>query len=183
MKWLAIILISIVVGGISLGQIRLSASPGKSVGLVHPISTDPLPDIHAQRVQVLAQTDSAANWKVTAEEAAFYNDGQMTMLRDVFMQYFRQASPLLQMSAAQGQIDNATGDIVVEGSVYLRYYDAYTIETRKMFWRALDRVLYTDLPVTIHNPLIHITGQELSGEVEQYRITLQGNIRASFQLR
>lgn len=183
MKWLAMILMSIVIGGISLGQLQWFASSWKSVGLVHPVATDPLPDIRAQHIQVIAQTDSAASWKVTAEEAAFYNDGQMTMLRDVFMQYFRQASPLLQITAAQGQIDNATGDIVVEGSVYLRYYDAYTIETRKMFWRALDRVLYTDLPVTIHNPLIHITGQELSGEVEQYRITLQGNIRASFQLR
>jgi LPS export ABC transporter protein LptC len=167
-----------VVGGISLGQMRFSASPEKSV-----ISTDSLPDIRAQRVQVLAQTDSAASWKVTAAEAAFYNDGQMTMLRDVSMQYFRQASPLLQMTAAQGQIDNATGDIVVEGAVYLRYYDAYTIETKKMFWHALDRVLYTDLPVAIHNPLVHITGQELNGEVEQYRITLQGSVRASFQLR
>jgi LPS export ABC transporter protein LptC len=105
------------------------------------------------------------------------------MLHDVFMQYFRQASPLVQMTAAQGQIDNATGDIVVEGSVYLRYYDAYTIETKKMIWRALDHVLHTDLPVKIHNPLLQITGQALSGEVDQYRITLQGSVRASFQLR
>jgi LPS export ABC transporter protein LptC len=183
MKWLAMILISIVVGGVSLGQIRRSAAPWKSVGLVQPVSTDPLPDIRAQRIQVIAQTDSAASWKVTAEEAAFYNDGQMTMLHDVFMQYFRQASPLVQMTAAQGQIDNATGDIVVEGSVYLRYYDAYTIETKKMIWRALDHVLHTDLPVKIHNPLLQITGQALSGEVDQYRITLQGSVRASFQLR
>jgi LPS export ABC transporter protein LptC len=183
MKWRAIILISMVVGGVSLGQMRRFASTWKSAGLVHPVSTDPLPDIRAQRIQVIAQTDSAASWKVAAEEAAFYNDGQMTMLHDVYMQYFRQASPLLQITAAQGQIDNTTGDIVVEGSVYLRYYDTYTIETKKMFWRALDRVLHTDLPVTIHNPLVQITGQELNGDVEQYRITLQGGIRASFQLR
>jgi LPS export ABC transporter protein LptC len=183
MKWLAMMLISIVVGGVSLGQIRWSASPWKSVGLVHPVSTDPLPDIRAQHIQVIAQTDSAASWKVTAEEAAFYNDGQMTMLHDVFMQYFRQARPLLQMTAAQGQIDNATGDIVVEGSIYLRYDDAYTIETKKMMWRALERVLHTDLPVTIYNPLVHITGQALKGEVDQYRITLQGGVQASFQLR
>jgi LPS export ABC transporter protein LptC len=183
MKWFAMILIGIVVGGVSLGQIRWSATPWKSVGLVHSVATDPIPDIRAQRIQVIAQTDSAASWKVTAEEAAFYNDGQTTMLHDVFMQYFRQASPLLQMTAGQGQINNATGDIVVEGSVYLRYYDAYIIETKKMIWHALDRVLHTDLPVTIHNPLIQVTGQALSGEVDQNRITLQGNVRASFQLR
>jgi LPS export ABC transporter protein LptC len=183
MKWLAIILISIVVGGVSLGQIRWSASPWKSVGLIHPTPTDPIPDIRAQRIQVIAQTDSAASWQVTAEEAAFYNEGQMTKLHDVFMQYFRQSSPLLQVTAAQGQIDNATGDIVVEGSVYLRYYDAYTIETKKMIWRALDRVLRTDFPVTIHNSLIQITGQALSGEVDQDRLTLQGGVQASFQLR
>jgi LPS export ABC transporter protein LptC len=120
---------------------------------------------------------------VIAEEAAFYNDGQMTMLHDVFMQYFRQAHPLLQMTAAQGQIDNATGDIVVEGSIYLRYDDVYTIETKKMMWSALARVLSSDLPVMIYNPLVHITGQALNGEVDQDRMTLQGGVRASFQLR
>jgi LPS export ABC transporter protein LptC len=177
------ILMSIVIGGVSLGQLQWFASSWKSVGLVHPVATDPLPDIRAQHIQVIAQTDSAASWKVTAEEAAFYNDGQMTMLHDVFMQYFRQAHPLLQMTAAQGQIDNATGDIVVEGSIYLRYDDVYTIETKKMMWSALARVLSSDLPVMIYNPLVHITGQALNGEVDQDRMTLQGGVRASFQLR
>jgi LPS export ABC transporter protein LptC len=183
MKWFAMILTSIVVGGVALGQIRWSASPGKSVGLAHPVSTEPLPDIRAQHIQVIAQTDSAASWKVTAEEAAFYHNGQRTVLQDVFMQYFQQARPLLQLNAAQGQINNATGDIVVEGAIYLKYYDAYTIETKKMMWRAFDRVLHTDLPVAIHNPLVRITGQALSGEVDQHRITLQGGVQASFQLR
>jgi LPS export ABC transporter protein LptC len=120
---------------------------------------------------------------VTAEDAAFYHEKQLTVLHGVFMQYMPQASLLWQMTATRGQIDNATGDITVEGAVHLQYQNNYTIETEKISWRALDRVLHTNLPVRIHNPSMHITGQELYGEIASYRIALQGRVEASFQLR
>jgi LPS export ABC transporter protein LptC len=120
---------------------------------------------------------------VTAEDAAFYHEAQMTVLHGVFMQYLRQARPLLQMTATRGQIDNATGDITVEGAVHLQYHDDYTITTEKISWRALDHILHTKLPVMIHNPSVQIVGQELHGEIDRYRITLQGRVQASFQLR
>ena len=146
MKWFAIILASIIIGGIALGNMRPSASSWNPLDLVQPDSTELLPDIRAQRIQVVAQSDSAADWKVTAEDAAFYHEEQLTVLHGVFMQYLRQASPLLQMTATRGQIDNATGDITVEGAVHLQYHDDYTIETEKISWRALDHVLHTNLP-------------------------------------
>jgi LPS export ABC transporter protein LptC len=183
MKWFVIVLVSVLIGGISLGSRRPSASSGYALGLVRLASTDLLPDIRAQRIQVLAQSDSVANWKVTAEDAAFYSEGQLTVLHSVFMQYMRQTSPLLQMIATRGQIDNATGDVTVEGAVRLKYHDSYVIETERISWRALDHVLYTDLPVKIYNPSVQITGQELKGDMDRYHIALQGNVRASFQLR
>jgi LPS export ABC transporter protein LptC len=87
------------------------------------------------------------------------------------------------MTATRGQINNATGDITVEGAVHLQYHDDYTIKTEKISWRALDHVLHTNLPVMIHNPSVQITGQELHGEIARHRIALQGRVQASFQLR
>jgi LPS export ABC transporter protein LptC len=183
MKCFAIILASIITGSIALGNIRPSASSWHPLELVQPASTELLPDIRAQRIQIVTQSDSVAGWKVTAEDAAFYHEERLTVLHDVFMQYLRQASPLLQMTAIRGQINNATGDITVEGAVHLQYHNDYTIETEKISWRALDHVLHTNLPVRIHKPSVQITGQELHGEMDRHRIMLQGRVQASFQLR
>jgi LPS export ABC transporter protein LptC len=183
MKWFTIVWTSAIIGGVLFVSIRWSASSWSPVWAVQPAPTALLPDVRAQHIQIIAQTDSTASWKVTAEDAAFYNDDQITVLHRVFLQYLHHESPLLRMTATQGQIDNTTGDITVEGVVSMKYHDAYTIETERMSWRALDHVLYTDLPVRISNPLVQITGQRLNGEVKHFRIALRGNIQASFQLR
>ena len=183
MKWFAIVLASIIIGGIALENMRPFASSWNPLELVPSISTELLPDIRAQRIQVVAQSDSVAGWQVTAEDAAFYHEEQLTVLHDVFMQYLRQARPLLQMTATRAQIDNVTGDITVEGAVHVQYHDDYTIETEKIAWRALDRVLHTKLPVMIHNSSLYITGQELHSEMDRHRMALRGKVQASFQLR
>ena len=183
MKRFAIVLTSIIIGGISLASIWRSAATWDPLWAVQSAPTALVPDIRAQHIHVIAQTDSTASWKVTAADAAFYSEDQITVLHSVFLQYLQHASPLLWMTAAQGQIDNATGDITVEGAVSMKYQEAYTIETEKISWRAFDRVLYTDLPVKISHPLVQITGQQLNGEVKHFRIALKGNIQASFQLR
>jgi LPS export ABC transporter protein LptC len=183
MKWFAIVLISAIIGGISFASIRWSASSESHLGAVQFAPAAFLPDVRAQHIQVIAQTDSIATWKVTAEEAALYDEDQIIALHRVSLQYLPHASPLLRMTAKQGQIDNTTGDIIVEGAVSMKYHETYTIETEKICWRALDRALYTDVPVKIFNPWVQITGQQLNGEVEHFRITLKGNIQASFQLR
>jgi LPS export ABC transporter protein LptC len=183
MKSFAIVVASIILGGIALGNMRLSVSARNSLALAPPASTKPLPDIRAHRIQVVAQSDSVVGWQVTAEEAAFYHEGHPTVLHGVSMQYLRQARPLLQMTATRGQIDNATGDILVEGAVHLQYDGDYTIETEKIAWRALDHVLHTRLPVVMHNPSVYIIGQGLQSEMDRHRIALQGGVQASFQLR
>lgn len=183
MKRFTIVLTSAIIGGILVASIWWSALSWNPLRAVQFTPTTFLPDIRAQHIEVIAQTNSTANWKVAAEDVAFYNEGQTTVLYRVFLQYLQHASPLIQMTAARGQIDNTTGDITVEGAVSMKYHEAYTIETEKISWRALDHVLYTDLPVRISNSLVQITGQRLNGEVKHFRIALRGNIQASFQLR
>jgi LPS export ABC transporter protein LptC len=182
MKWFVMVLISVIIGGI-LGYVRPSISSLGSLEPVQPVSTNLFPDIRAQRIQVLIQSGSVANWEVTAADASLYNEGQLTVLHDVFMRYLRQASSLLQIKAARGQIDNITGDIIVEGAIHLKYQDTYTIETEKIYWHALGHVVYADRPVKIYNSSFQMTGQELHGEMDSYRIALVGNVQASFLLR
>ena len=86
------------------------------------------------------------------------------------------------MTAARGQIDRFTGNIAVRGAVRLQYQAGYTIETEALDWYAADRVLYTEAPVKIRNPLISITGIGLHSNIDQHRIALQHNVRASFRL-
>lgn len=51
-----------------------------------------------------------------------------------------------------------------------------------LYWYAIDRVLYTEAPVKIRNPLVSIVGMGLHSNVDQHRIALQHSVQASFQL-
>jgi LPS export ABC transporter protein LptC len=140
------------------------------------------PDIYVEDMYLLEQAGFTAGWEVVAKKVELYNAEQLAILHQFQAQLFGQSAEPLQMTAARGQIDHVTGDIAMRGDVRLHYQEGYTIETEALYWYAANRVLYTEAPVKVRNPLISIVGMGLHSNVDQHRIALQHSVRASFQL-
>lgn len=140
-------------------------------------------DIHVEDMRVFEQVDTVSDWEVLAKEAKVYQTAQRTELSTVTAHLTRSQEPPMSLTAASGQMDNATGNMAIEGQVRLHYQDGYTLETDRLYWHAPDGVLHTDAPVSMYNPSVHITGQGLQSKVEQQQIAIQHNVRASFQLQ
>jgi LPS export ABC transporter protein LptC len=186
MKCFAIVVTSVVV---VIGTLWLTTT-GLSF-LQHSI-TEPLrvavpinlpADIRVADVRVMGQADAAPEWEVFAKEAKMYQAEQRTELRAVAARLAYPDESPVQMTAAHGHIDNASGNMTVAGEVRLQYDDGYAIETDTLYWQAADGTLHTEAPVTIQNTSVHIVGTGLRSKVDQQQIAIQHDVRASFQLQ
>lgn len=140
------------------------------------------PDVRVQHMHVVEQLEATTGWEVFAKEAEFYDEERLTVLHQVRARFSQHPAPALHMTAERGQIDSVTGNINMQGDINLQYQEGYTIETEKLDWHAMDGTLYTDAPVKLHTATVHITGTGLQSKVDQHRIDIQRDVRASFQL-
>jgi LPS export ABC transporter protein LptC len=118
-----------------------------------------------------------------ASQAELYDAKQLVVVRQVQAQLLAQAEQPVRVAADHGRINNATGDVTVQGHVHLQYLDGYTIETEVLHWHAASRLLQTDAAVKIDSALVRIAGRGLQGQVEEQRFVIQDDVHATFQLR
>ena len=182
MKWYMVLCIGVVIGGVSFantGGMRWS----------HPLpvlSDSPpqpavAPEVRFQDVEVIAQAGRLIAWRVFAKRAAFSEAEQQVVVHQVEAKIFR-GDDTLRVTASRGLIDRATGNLTVRGHVQFQPRQGYVIETQALQWRAADRLLFTDAPVEMRGPSVSVTGVGLQSQVDQHRMTLQRQVRASFRL-
>jgi LPS export ABC transporter protein LptC len=142
-----------------------------------------LPDVEGQGLHLIAQTGSTVTWDILAERAAFSQAQRRTRVYRVEAQLTGDAADAWRITAARGLIEATTGDMIVEGQVRLQQGGGYTIDTNKLYWDTVNRLLHTDTPVTMHSTHVAITGKGLYSQVDQRLVTLEHDIHARFHLR
>jgi LPS export ABC transporter protein LptC len=186
MKWSMIVLIGIVLGGVALASVEWPSQPTKRPVSVPepPQANATLPGIQIQDMYLMAQTGSVITWQVCAKQAAFSETAQRAVVQQVNATIFQtDAVNTWQITAERGLLDSASGDMSVEGHVRLQQHEGYTIETDEVHWHTANRLLSTDAPVTMRNTSVSISGTGFRSLVDQHRMTLQHDVRASFRLQ
>ena len=186
MRWYGLIGVSIatgvlilaVVGGTFLAERTRMARPVAQQSEAEP------PDMRVQNVRLVEQQEEDGDgWELLAHDAEFYDAKQLVVVHQMRAQLLSQAARPAQITADNGRIDSATGNMTVQGNVQLQYLEGYTIETDVLSWHAASRLLGTDAAVKINSALVHIAGIGLQGNVDQQRFVLQDDVHAVFQLR
>jgi LPS export ABC transporter protein LptC len=171
------ILMLAVVGGFLLsGKMRLTEH------VIQPTETEK-PDMRVQNVHLIEQAEVGNEWELWAHEAEFYDAKHLVVLRQLRAKLLLKADQQVYVMAEYGQIDNATGNMTIQGHVQLQYLEGYIIETDVLHWQATSRVLRTDAAVKIDSALVHIAGIGLLGHVDEQRFVLQDNVHAAFKMQ
>jgi len=172
------VLMLVVVGGVFLAE-----RPRVAQSVAQQSAAESL-DMRVQNVRLIEQPEAGRDgWELLAHDAEFYDAKQLVIVHQMRAQLFSHATLSIQVAAAQGHIDSATGNMTVQGNVQLQYLEGYTIETDVLSWHAASRLLWTDAAVKINSALVHIAGTGLQGHVDQQRFVLQDDVHAAFQLR
>jgi LPS export ABC transporter protein LptC len=185
MKWYVMVLIGIVIGGVALAR---AGWPSRPTTRPSPVPKPPqanvtLPGIQIQDMNLMAQAGSVITWQVSAKHAAFSETEQSAVVQQVNATIFQGAVDTWQIIAERGLLDSASGDMTVAGQVRLQQREGYTIETDEVHWHTANRLLSTDAPVTMHNTSVSISGTGFRSLVDQHRMTLQHNVRATFRIQ
>ena len=183
MRWYRSVGVSIITGVLILAVVGGLFLLGRTQVTKHvtPQSDTEQPDMRVQNVHLIEQAEVGNEWELWAHEAEFYDAKHLVVVRQLRARLLSKAAPPLHVIADYGQIDNATGNMTVQGHVQLQYLEGYTIETDVLHWQAASRVLRTDAAVKIDSTLVHIAGIGLLGNVDQQRFVLQDSVHATFQ--
>ncbi len=184
MRWYGLIGVSIasvlilVVGGAFLAERTRVARSVTQQSEAEPA------DMRVQNVRLIEQQEEGGDgWELLAHDAEFYDAKQLVVVHQMRAQLLSQAAQPAQVTADNGHIDSATGNMTVQGNVQLQYLEGYTIETDVLSWHAASRLLGTAAAVKINSASVHIAGIGLQGNVDQQRFVLQDDVHAAFQLR
>ena len=171
-----ILMLAVVGGFLLLGKMRFTEH------VIQPTETEK-PDTRVQNVHLIEQAEVGNEWELWAHEAEFYDAQHLVVLRQLRAQLLSKADQPVHVMADYGQVDNATGNMTIQGHVQLQYLEGYIIETDILHWQAASRVLRTDAVVKIDSAVVHIAGRGLLGHVDEQRFVLQDNVHAAFQMR
>jgi len=186
MKWYGLLGVSSITGVLLLvviGGVFLAERTRVARSVTQQSEAEP-PNMRVQNVRLFEQQEENRDgWELLAHDAEFYDAKQLVVIHQMRAQLFSQAAQSIQISADNGYIDSATGNMTVQGNVQLQYLEGYTIGTDVLSWHAASRLLWTDAVVQINSALVHIAGIGLQGNVDQQRFVLQDSVHAAFQLR
>lgn len=140
-------------------------------------------DVQVRDMRVMAQVGPTVSWWVSAAQADFSQAQQYTTMRQIEARFVGDSTDIWYVTAPRGRIDTLTGDMIVEGSVRLSQLDGYTIETERLYWDTAKSTLYTDAVIRMQGASLSVTATGLRSQVDQHRLTLAHDVRASFQLR
>ena len=185
MRWYRFVWVRIIASILMLAVVGGFLLSGKTRVTEHlTLSTEiEQPDMRVQNVHLIEQAEVGNEWELWAQDAEFYDAKHVVVLRQLRAQLLSKVDPQVHVMADYGQIDNATGNMTIQGHVQLQYLEGYVIETDVLHWQAASRVLRTDAAVKIDSALVHIAGIGLLGHVDEQRFVLQDDVHAAFQMR
>ena len=175
----------LLIGGFSVAGVLWFSGTTPSSPSVSDVPQDQVsvPDIQMRDMRVTAQAGAAVSWWVSAEYAAFSHTQQHTTIRQIEARFWGDLADVWSITAPRGRIDTVTGDMVIEGQVRLNQLNGYSIETDRLYWNTANHTLYTDAVVRMQGASLSVTATGLRSQVDQHRLTLEHDVRASFQLR
>lgn len=139
------------------------------------------PVVQMVDMHLMAQLGDKAILQVVAKRAVSSGIEQHATVHEIQAKMQQKNGRVWHISAARGLLDRVTGDMTAQGGVRLYEKDGYVIETEDLSLLADERILQTDTPVTMHGNAVVIVGTGLRHEIDKNRITLQHQVKASFQ--
>ena len=181
-SWVGILFVVVVLIGAAVvwydwPNARLTASASVADRRQHAAAA---PDIEMVDMHLLAQLGDEALLRVVAKRAVSSGAERQATVHELEARVQQGDGRVWYISAAKGLVDRETGDMSVQGGVRLYETDGYVIETEELSLLADERILHTDMPVTMHGHAVVIAGTGLRHEIDKNRLTLQRQVKASF---
>lgn len=142
-----------------------------------PVSTKA--DYRIKEVSLQEEMKDGVRWQLQADQAETYEQAGKTLLRKVRIQ-IQEPERSWDVSGDEGEMIQATKDVVLTGNVVLISSEGMRLETTSLRWDAEARRAWTDAPVTVYQKGSVVKGKGLDARVGERSTEVKGRIQATF---
>lgn len=179
-KTAIIILISAVILSSAVGlMIGLRVAPEKAL---LKIMADKV-DLQIKNVRYTEVGDSGMKWEITADTARYLKKENLALFEKVTVRLIMKDGQTFTMNGDQGRLDTQSRDMEIDGNVGIVSENGNRFKTDRLRYRNGARQIETDRPVEMENGNVRISGVGMTFHLDDSRLTLLSQIRASSGLK
>ncbi len=114
---------------------------------------------------------------VKARSAVYFEKEGRADFKEADIAFYENNEQKGTLTASEGTVFTKENNIEAKGGVVVKSSEGYTAKTEKLYYRAMDREIYTDAPVVIEGEKAYIRGVGLEMNIRNQKLVLLNNVR------
>lgn len=136
-------------------------------------------DLQIKNVRYTEVGDSGMKWEITADTARYLKKENLALFEKVSVRLVMKDGGTFVMNGDQGRLHTESRDMEIEGNVGIVSGNGDRFTTNRLRYRNGARQIETDQPVAMENGNFRISGVGMIFHLDEKKITLLSQIRAS----
>ncbi len=164
----------VLIGGLAVQGYRRAGSPPP----VAEPTEGPQASLTLNSFQVTETAGDATRWDLSAAQGQYFEDRQVTVLRDVEVTFFTSDGRTLTLRGDSGSLRTDTKDISLSGNVVATSSDGYRVTTGALDYTNKDRLVRGDGPVHLVGQTVDVSGVGVRIDVEDQRVVIPNGVES-----
>jgi LPS export ABC transporter protein LptC len=136
-------------------------------------------DLQIKNVRYTEVGDSGIKWEITADTARYLKRENLALFEKVSVRLVMKDGRTVVMNGDQGRLDTQSRDMEIDGNVGIVSGNGDHFATDRLRYRNAARQIETDQPVAMENGNVRISGVGMIFHLDEKKLTLLSQIRAS----
>lgn len=121
---------------------------------------------------------AATRWDLSAAQGQYFEDRQVTVLKDVEVTFFTSDGRTLTLRGDSGSLKTDSKDISLSGNVVATSSDGYRVTTAALDYTNGDRMVRGDGPVDLVGQTVDVSGVGVRINVEDQTVVIPGGVES-----
>lgn len=136
-------------------------------------------NITIKQFQHVASENGVIQWTLEAGSASMYSTENMAELNNLVAVFFGKNGRNLTIKADKGVLDSKTNDMRLSGNILAEISD-YLLATESLNYQHHSRIIEINTPVNIRGPLMTLTADAMTYDINKATMQCNGNVSGSF---
>jgi len=130
-------------------------------------------------LEQISKKNGITEWKLKASSATLLKDRSTAVLKDVDIVFYTKQNTQVLLTAARGELDTKTHDMIFSGNFIVRYQH-YTLTSETLHYAKKPHIIRSDSRVTINDGNSVIKADRMEILLNQNLIILEGHVKGQF---
>ncbi len=146
---------------------------------IENIEVDDKAALKLNALEQISKKNGITEWKLKASSAALLKDLHKAVLKDVNIVFYTKQNTQVLLTAAQGELDTETHDMIFSKNIIVRYQNC-TLTSETLHYAKKPHIIRSDSRVTLDDRTSIIKADSMEILLNQDLIILKGHVEGQF---